>query len=100
MATEVPLIGAIGFGQSLHDVALALVLLVLAALCTSFGALRLSVTGTKGAASTPSQRPAHPTSTTLATSAVTSRARRVAALRLRGLAKPPRRSSIQSVASP
>ncbi|MBK9001107.1 MAG: hypothetical protein IPM35_35745 [Myxococcales bacterium] len=51
---QVPLIGAIGFGESLHNVALALVLLVLAALCTSFGALRLSVGGAKGAASTPS----------------------------------------------
>lgn len=47
-------ISAIGFGESLHDVALALVLLVLAALCTSFGALRLSVGGSKSAASTPS----------------------------------------------
>ena len=37
---QVPLIGALGFGESLHNVALALLLVVLAALCGSLGALR------------------------------------------------------------
>ncbi len=37
---RVPLIGALGFGESLHNVALALILVVLAALCTSVGVVR------------------------------------------------------------
>lgn len=32
--------GALGFGESLHNIALALILVVLAALCTSVGLVR------------------------------------------------------------
>lgn len=45
--SRVALIGALGFGESLHNVALALILVVLAALCTSVGVLR--ETGAAGA---------------------------------------------------
>ena len=38
--SQVPLIGALGFGESLHNVALSLILVVRAALCTSVGVVR------------------------------------------------------------
>jgi hypothetical protein len=41
-ADRVTLIGAIGFGESLHNVGLALLLMMLAGLLTSVGAVRLT----------------------------------------------------------
>ena len=41
-AERVTLIGAVGLGESLHNVGLALVLMMLAGLLTSVGALRLT----------------------------------------------------------